>query len=704
MLQVVQDLKQGKTRLEEVPVPVVRPGHLLIRARYSLVSAGTERMLVEFGKAGWLSRIRQQPEKVQMVLDKIKAEGLRPTLEAVFAKLGQPMPLGYCHVGVVEEVGEGVRGFSVGDRVVSNGPHAEWVCVPENLAARIPEGVDDKDAAFTVLGAIGLQGIRLLNPTLGETFCVMGLGLIGLLTAELLLANGCRVIGVDPEPERLKLAEAMGVIPFRAGSGEDVLAFAERHSSPFATAQGHRDAGVDGVIITASAKNDEIVHQSAQMCRKRGRIVLVGVVDLNLRRSDFYEKELSFQVSCSYGPGRYDEDYELRGHDYPLPYVRWTEKRNFEAVLQMMQAGKLNPAPLVSQIVPFGKCEQVYERISDRKVLASLLEYSSEPAPAQHSLRLKANYIAPPGGACAVVGAGNFSSRVILPLLKKAGMPVKHLISAAGLSGTHLAKKFDIPFSGTDYEAVLQDPEVKLVVVATRHHLHAPMAAAALRAGKHVFVEKPPAIRLEEVEMLEKLLQESPSALMVGYNRRFAPLVQKMKELLPAASPKTMVAVMNAGYIPPDSWVHDMEQGGGRIVGEACHLMDLLQYLSGSLIAEVHIDRLGRHPAPNTDSASISLKFANGDIGSVHYFSTGSKAYSKERVEVHSEGKTLILDNFRKLHGYGFKGFRSASSRLDKGHAEQFRRLTEFLLKGGEPLMSAEEIFAVSRASFGGKT
>ncbi len=690
MLQIVQDLKQGKTRLEEVPAPVLRPGHVLIRARYSLVSAGTERMLVEFGKAGWLSRIRQQPEKVQQVLDKVRAEGLRPTLEAVFAKLGQPMPLGYCHVGVVEEVGAGVRGFSVGDSVVSNGPHAEWVCVPENLVARIPEGVDDKDAAFTVLAAIGLQGIRLLEPTFGETFCVMGLGLIGLLTAELLLAHGCRVIGVDPEEERLKLAEAKGVIPYKAGSEGDVLAFAERQT---------QNTGVDGVIITASAKNDDIVHQSAQMCRKRGRIVLVGVVDLNLRRSDFYEKELSFRVSCSYGPGRYDDDYELRGRDYPLPYVRWTEKRNFEAVLQAMQAGKLKPATLVSQVVPFRECERVYERISDRKLLASLLEYPADARPLKHNHFLKPEYVPPAGGACGVVGAGNFSSRVILPLLKKAGMPVKHLISAGGLSGTHLARKFDIPVSGTDYEQMLADPEVKLVIIATRHHLHAPMAEAALRAGKHVFVEKPPAIRLEELEALEAVLRESEGRLMVGYNRRFAPLVQKMKKLLPPESPKTMVAVMNAGYIPADSWVHDMEQGGGRIVGEACHLIDLLQYLSGSLIVEASIQRLGRHPQPQTDSASIALKFANGDIGTVHYFSTGNKAYSKERIEVHSGGKSLILDNFRKLEGFGFKSFRKATSRLDKGHAEQFRRLTEFLLRGGEPLMSPQEIFAVSRAS-----
>ncbi len=690
MLQILQDLKTGATRLEEVPVPVVRPGHVLIRARYSLVSSGTERMLVEFGRAGWLSRIRQQPEKVGQVLDKIRAEGLLPTMEAVFAKLGQPMPLGYCHVGVVEEVGAGVSEFAVGDRVVSNGPHAEWVCVPKNLVARIPDEVDDRDAAFTVLGAIGLQGIRLLQPTLGETFCVMGLGLIGLLTAELLLANGCKVVGMDPREDRLRLAEAKGVVPFRVGGEADPVAFAERQT---------RGVGVDGVIITASAKNDDIVHQAAQMCRKRGRIVLVGVVDLKLRRADFYEKELSFQVSCSYGPGRYDDEYELRGRDYPLPYVRWTEKRNFEAVLQAMQTGKLRPAPLISQTVPFRECEKVYARISDASVLASLLEYAEKTAPPQRVIRLTGRKVAAPGGVCAVVGAGNFSARVILPLLKKAGMPIKYLISAGGVSGTALAKKNGIPCSGTDYDVVLQDPEVKLVVVATRHHLHAPMAIQALKAEKHVFVEKPPAIHEEELNELEAVLAQAKTTLMVGYNRRFAPLVQKMKALIQPEQPKVMMAVMNAGYIPPDSWVHDPEQGGGRIVGEACHMMDLLQYLSGSLIVDSAIHYADAGVFPQGDNAVIVLKFANGDVGTVHYFSTGSKAYAKERVEVHSAGKTLILDNFRKLRAYGYRGFRSATSRLDKGHAGQFRRLTEFLLKGGSPLMSPEEIFAVSRAS-----
>lgn len=693
MFQLVQDLKQGKTLLEEVPVPALKPGHLLIRTRYSLVSAGTERMLVEFSKAGWLSRIRQQPEKVQMVLDKIRAEGLLPTVEAVFAKLGQPMPMGYSQVGVVEEVGTGVEGFRPGDRVVSNGPHAEWVCVPKNLVARIPEGVDDRAAAFTVLGAVGLQGIRLLRPTFGETFCVMGLGLVGLLAAELLLAQGCRVLGIDLDERRLHLAKAMGVIPCKAGGDVDLLAFAERQTG---------GRGVDGVIITASAKKDRIVQQSAQMCRKRGRIVLVGVVDLQLRRSDFYEKELSFQVSCSYGPGRYDVDYEEKGRDYPLPYVRWTAQRNFEAVLQAMADGKLNPKPLISQVVPFEQYARVYERMGDSSVLASLLEYSTESVVSpQRLIALKPQPAFPAeGGYCAVVGAGNYSSRVILPLLKKAGMPVKYLISAGGLNATVLARKFGIPYSGTDYQDVLKDPEIKLVVIATRHHLHAPMALAALQAKKHVFVEKPLALHLRELEALEKEVAQSGRALMTGYNRRFSPLVRKAKSLLPKGSPKVMIASMNAGFVPADSWVHDPDQGGGRLLGEACHLIDLLCFLSGSQVVEVKASALGDRPDSTTDTASILLKFANGDLGSIHYFSTGNKAYPKERLEVHSSGKTLVLDNYRKLTAYGFKGFRSASSRLDKGQAEQFRRLTRFLKEGGEPLMAVEEVFHVSRVSF----
>ena len=342
MKQIIQDMKSGRTVLEEVPVPQVKSGYVLVKTSCSLVSLGTERMLVEFGKANLIDKARQQPDKVKQVLDKIKTDGLQPTLEAVFNKLGQPLPLGYCNSGVVVAVGNGVTEFKVGDRVASNGQHAEYVCVPKNLVAKIPENVSDEEAAFTVIGSIGLQGIRLLNPQLGETVVVIGLGLIGLITAQLLKANGCKVIGVDFDEEKVELARTKGVIGINPAKGTNPVKYVLEETASH---------GADAVLITASAKTDEVIHQAAEMSRKRGRIVLVGVIGLDIRRDDFYKKELSFQVSCSYGPGRYDEDYENKGIDYPLPFVRWTEKRNFETVLQAISMGNIDVKSLITEEV-----------------------------------------------------------------------------------------------------------------------------------------------------------------------------------------------------------------------------------------------------------------------------------------------------------------------------------------------------------------
>ena len=411
MKQIIQSFKTGDTILEEVPAPQVRKGHVLIKTTRSLVSLGTERMLVEFGKSNLISKARQQPDKVKQVLDKIKTDGLVPTLEAVFNKLGEPLPLGYCNVGKVIAVGEGVSEIKVGDRVASNGPHAEFVCVPKNLVAQIPDQVTDEEGAFTVIGSIGLQGIRLLAPTLGETVVVIGLGLIGLITAQLLIANGCKVIGVDIDDSKLKLASNWGVVPFNPKNG-DVVKFVEEKTN---------NVGADGVLITASTKTNDIISQAARMSRKRGRIILVGVVGLNLSRAEFYEKELSFQVSCSYGPGRYDEDYEHKGIDYPLPYVRWTEKRNFEAVLEAIRSGKLNVKELISEIIPLENYMNVYGEIGSSKSIASILKYSERNTNPTHTVRLSDVAIPPSKGVVGIVGAGNFTKMTLLPAIKEIG-------------------------------------------------------------------------------------------------------------------------------------------------------------------------------------------------------------------------------------------------------------------------------------------
>jgi len=688
MKQIIQDLKKGNTILEEVPTPQVKPGSVLIKTTRSLVSLGTERMLVEFGKSNLISKARQQPEKVKMVLDKMKAEGIMPTLEAVFNKLNQPLPLGYCNVGVVEAVGAGVHEFKVGDRVASNGNHAEYVVVPKNLAAKIPDNVTDEEAAFTVIGSIGLEGIRLVKPIFGETIVVIGLGLIGLVTAELLKANGCKVIGYDFDQQKVDLALEKGITAFNPAKGTDPVKYVMQQTN---------EIGADGVIITASNKSDEIIHQAAQMSRKRGRIVLVGVIGLKVQRPDFYEKELSFQVSCSYGPGRYDENYEQKGHDYPIGYVRWTEKRNFEAVLHAISSGQLYVKPLITERVKLEDYQEIYGDMRKAGSIASILIYP-EKTTGKRTIQITNKSFEGKKGIFGIIGAGNFTSSTIIPAMKAAGANVKYIASAGGLSATTLAKKGNIALATTDYQEILNDGEVDTVLIITRHNLHAKMAVEALKAGKHVFVEKPLALKEEELQEIIEQVQQSSRMLVVGFNRRFAPLAVKMKQLA-GEGPKNIVATMNAGYIPHDVWVHDLEVGGGRIIGEACHYIDLCTYLASSKVKAVCMNSMGINPQENTDNASILLKYENGTNAVINYFANGNKAYSKERIEVYSQEKTLIVDNWRILKGYGVKGFSKMKTKLDKGHKSQFKLLTESV-KTGQPIIPFDEIVNTTQASF----
>ncbi|MCQ6960948.1 bi-domain-containing oxidoreductase [Mucilaginibacter aquariorum] len=689
MKQIIQSFKSGETILEEIPVPQVSRGSVLIKTSRSLVSLGTERMLVEFGKANLVQKARQQPDKVKQVLDKIKTDGLAPTLEAVFNKLGQPLPLGYCNVGKVIAVGEGVTEFSVGDRVASNGAHAEYVNIPKNLVASIPDNVTDEEAAFTVIGAIGLQGIRLCEPTFGETIVVIGLGLIGLLTAELLVANGCRVIGVDFDTAKTEIARKKGVLVVNPAAGDDVI------KSVIDITNG---IGADGVIITASAKTNDIISQAAQMSRKRGRVILVGVIGLNLSRAEFYEKELSFQVSCSYGPGRYDELYEHGGIDYPIGFVRWTEKRNFETILQSISTGKLDVKSLITERVALESYKEIYDNISNKGSIASILEYPEESNASNTVVLHQGNFNA--GGAgIGIIGAGNFTSMTMLPALKTANASIVSIASASGLSGTIMAKKYNIAKSTTDYNEILRDPAVNLVMITTRHNQHARMVTAALKAGKHVFVEKPLALTGEELEGIVAAY-DGTKTLTVGFNRRFSPHIQKIKKLV-GNSPMNVIATMNAGSLPANLWVHDMKVGGGRIIGEACHFIDLITFLTGSKVKAVVMNAMGTNPQDNTDNASILLKYENGSTGVINYFANGSKSYSKERVEVYSQERIAIMDNFRVTEGFGFKGFSKLKTGLDKGHKDQFKLLIDRVKSGGDSLIPFDEILNTTRASFG---
>ena len=699
MKQIVQDMKNGGTILEEVPVPQVKAGYVLIKTSRTLVSLGTERMLVEFGKASLIDKARQQPDKVKQVLDKIKTEGLQPTLEAVFNKLGQPLPLGYCNVGVVEAVGRGVTEFHVGDRVASNGNHAEYVCVPKNLVTKVPDNVTDEQAAFTVIGSIGLEGVRLLKPELGETIVVVGLGLIGLIVAQLLRANGCRVIGVEFDQAKLDLAAKWGVIPVNPAKGDDQVKVVEELTNGI---------GADGVIITASAHDDSIIHNACLMSRKRGRIILVGVIGLNMRRDDFYKKELTFQVSCSYGPGRYDDDYETKGIDYPLPFVRWTEKRNFETILMSIENGGLEVDSLISEVVDLADYDQIYGDMRKKGVIASIIRYPNDEAVHGAGLMVHGSSLvkcadAPAGGGkMGIIGAGNFTTATVIPALQKCKAKVKYISSRTnGLEAKTAAKKMGAELATTDYTTILNDPEVNMVICTTRHDAHCKMVCDTLAAGKSVFVEKPLCLNEQELSEITEAYKKAPknATLTVGFNRRFSPFAVKMKELLGEGA-KNIVATMNAGFIPPEVWVHDLLVGGGRIVGEACHFIDLCSYLAGSKVVSVCVNALGQNPQENTDNMSILLRYENGSNAVINYFANGSKTYPKEKVEVFFQEKVLTLDNWRVLKGYGFKGFSKMKSGMDKGHKAEFALLKDRTQNGGEALIPFDSLVNTTKASF----
>ena len=695
MKQVLQSLKTGLTEINDIPTPCVSSGSLLIKTSKTLVSKGTERMLVEFGKAGWIKKAQQQPDKVKMVIDKIRTDGLKPTLEAVFNKLDQPLPLGYCNVGVVHEIGSNVKNFKKNDRVVSNGKHAEVVNVPINLCAKVPDGVSDEEASFTVLGAVALQGIRLVKPTLGETIVVIGLGLVGLLTVQLLRANGCRVLGLDFDYDKLSLAKKFGAEVVNLNK-EDPLVVADIFS---------RGRGVDAVIITASTTSDKPIQQAALMSRKRGRIVLVGVTGLKISRDDFFKKELKFQVSASYGPGRYDLNYEEKGQDYPVGFVRWTEQRNFEAVLDMMASGAIDVNPLISHQFDISKAEKAYELISgaspslgilltypgveitenSKKVLLSDSSNNSKTVSNKKINKIRVSFL----------GSGNYAASVLIPAFKISGADLHSVASNTGVSGVHAGRKYGFSETTTDSNYLLNDITTDAIAIATRHNSHTEFVLKALKAQKHIFVEKPLCLTLDELDQIK--IDYSPSKiLMVGFNRRFAPQIQKMKNLLDdVSSPKSMVMTVNAGEIPSDHWTQDSEIGGGRIIGEACHFIDLLRFLVGRNIDNYQIEFMD---SSTKDTATIQLSFEDGSIGTIHYYANGTKTFPKERLEVFAGGKILQLDNYRKLTGFGWKKFRKMNLwQQDKGQKACVRAFIEAISMDNSSPIPIEEIFEVSR-------
>lgn len=699
MKQILQDMAKGSSDLVEAPTPRVNQESLLIDTTFSLISAGTERMLVGFSRANLIDKARAQPDKVRMVLEKAQTDGLMTTLEAVQSKLTQPLPLGYCNVGVVNAVGKGVSGFKEGDRVVSNGPHADVVRVPKNLCAIIPDNLSDEEASFTIVASIGLQGIRLAEPTLGEAFVVTGVGLIGLLTVQLLQAQGCRVLAIDYDESKLELARQFGAQTCNPGKGEDPVAAGMAFS---------RGNGVDGVIITASTKSTDPVTQAARMSRKRGRIILVGVTGLELNRADFYEKELSFQVSCSYGPGRYDPEYEDNGSDYPYGFVRWTEQRNFEAILDMMASGSVDVKPLITHRFKFEDASQAYDLLtSDSSALGILLGYNSEVANRHvSSVTLNEDVMFDASEpVVGFIGAGNYASRMLIPAFKEGGAQLHTIATSGGINGVTHGEKTGFAKTTTDTDGMIADPEINTLAIVTRHNSHARFVSKALGLGKNVFVEKPLALTLEELSEVESVYNslEIKPKLMVGFNRRFSPQVQKMKALLsPVKEPKSFMMTMNSGAIPADHWTQDNEVGGGRIIGEACHFIDLMRYLAGCEIISVQCRRMGNVDGLDIteDKAAILLGFADGSFGTINYLANGAASFPKERVEVFAAGRVLQLDNFRKLKAYNWPGFKKMNLwKQDKGQADCAAAFITSIKKGTEPPIPVSELFEVARVT-----
>lgn len=689
MKQVEQNYRSGVLRLIEAPVPRSGRGRNLVATRVSLISAGTEKQIIDLARSSLAGKAMARPDLVRKTLQKVRNEGLLPTVQKVFAKLDTPIPLGYSLAGTVVEAGAEAGGYAVGDRIACAGAavanHAEYNAVPKNLSVRIPAGVCDEAASFVTLGAIALQGVRVANPTLGERVVVMGLGLIGQLTVQLLKANGCRVLGFDPNPGRAKLALEMGAdVAVSDALDEAVRGFTEGY-------------GADAVIVTASSKSSTPPNQAAEISRMKGRVVMVGLTGMEIDREPFYKRELDLRLSMSYGPGRHDPAYELEGHDYPLAYVRWTEQRNMQAFLELVAEGRVTPLKLVTHRFPIAEAEAAYKLMdTDEPFLAILLTYPETPAPIARSIPVNASSAAT-GRGTAFIGFGNYAKSVLVPALKKASKErLTTVVTSTGLSAHDAAQREGFANAATDPQAVLDDADTDCVFIATRHDSHASLAAAALRAGKHVFVEKPLALDHEQLADVVAAAEGAPGVLTVGFNRRFAPMMIAAKAVIASrAGPIAMHYRVNAGHVPGDSWLHGA-QGGGRIVGEACHFVDALTFLAGGPPVSVSAFR----PEGIDDTVSAVLRFADGSTGTILYSSLGDSSLPKEYLEIFASGTVVRLDDFRKLHiTSGGKTKTHSASAQDKGQAGLVKAFYAAARDGAAAPIPLDELIAVSEAT-----
>jgi predicted dehydrogenase/threonine dehydrogenase-like Zn-dependent dehydrogenase len=707
MKQLLQNIKTGKSTVEDVPVPTPREGQALVKVETSLVSAGTERMVVEFAEKSLVGKARSRPDLVKQVLDKARREGMVNTMQAAFNRLDQPMALGYSSAGTIVALGKNMRGFKVDQRVACAGGgyavHAEYNVVPKNLLTPLPKNVDFESAAFTTLGAIAMHGFRLAEPQIGENVAVIGLGLLGLLTIQIASAAGCNVLGIDLDPRRIALASSLGL--------EAVSRRRAESTSELFTA----NRGFDVILICADTPSNDPVELAGIIARDRARVVATGAVGSTIPRKIYYEKELSFINSRSYGPGRYDSNYEENGFDYPLGYVRWTEGRNFQAVVDLLKSGKLKVKPLITHRFSIEEGVKAYEVITGKRkepFLGVLLTYrTGKRRPEALEGTKEERKITFPSIVnrkssivnLGVLGAGLFANSVLLPAIKKVdGIQLAGIASSGGLHAQHAGKKFGFNYATSSDDEIINDPNINTVAILTRHDSHADLAVKALKAGKHVFVEKPLAINSKQLEQVTKVLKSNLQSLVsVGFNRRFAPLAQSLKSQVSGLkSPFHIHYRINAGYLPPEHWNHDPAIGGGRIIGEACHFIDFITFLVGAAPASVTAHALPDSGKYSEDNVSMTFTFPDGSIGVVDYLANGDKSFPKERVEVFCGGTVAVLDDFVSLQIT--KEGKTKEERLaqDKGWVNEWKAFVKAIREGDVLPIPYEQLIGVTKSTF----
>jgi predicted dehydrogenase/threonine dehydrogenase-like Zn-dependent dehydrogenase len=699
MKQLLQNIKSGNTIVEDVPVPTPREGMALVKVSASLVSAGTERMVVEFAEKSYLGKARSRPDLVKQTLDKAKREGVMPTVQAVFNRLDQPMALGYSSAGTIVALGKNMQGFKVGQRVACAGggyaTHAEYNVVPRNLLTPLPKNVDFESAAFTTLGAIALHGFRLAESQLGENVAVIGLGLLGLLTIQLAAAAGCNVLGIDLDPKRIKLATSLGLEAVTRPQAESA-------SQAFTSSR-----GFDTVIICADTSSNDPIELAGVIARDRAKVVATGAVGLNIPRKIYYEKEIAFINSRSYGPGRYDATYEENGVDYPIGYIRWTEGRNFQSVVDFMSSGKLKVESLITHRFPIDAGAQAYEVITGKKkeaFLGVVLTYGEKEEVKSKKIEFPSSVLRPQSLVkLGVLGAGLYANATLLPVIKNnKDFELVGIASSGGLHAQHSGKKFGFQYATSSEDEIINDPKINTVAILTRHDSHAELVVKALKAGKNVFVEKPLAINSAQLFAISKQLKaNSQSLLTVGFNRRFSPLAQQLKSsIVNRQSSMYLHYRINAGYLPLNHWTQDESLGGGRIIGEACHFIDLISFLVGAFPISVAAHTLPDQGKYREDNVSMTFTFPDGSIGVVDYLANGDKSFPKERLEVFCEGMIAVLDDYVSLTTVKDGRKKVESMAQDKGWKNEMTAFAKAIQRGDEPPIPYEQLIGVTKSTF----